>query len=173
MKLSIKIFLITFGLSLIAFLTFKILNEINRKNLINVKTQQLPDLAFLQLTGKQYLESKIRKNVIVNYFSPDCNHCQYMTEQISKNIDSFYSVMIIMVTSADSASTNRFCNDYHLDKFKNIVVLRDIKNQFHNYFGTVTSPTFFIYNDGILAKKIIGETKIENIIHAIHQPTAP
>lgn len=78
-----------------------------------------------------------------------------------------------MVTSADSASTNRFCTDYHLNLLKNIIVLRDAKNEFYKNFGTSNPPTFFIYNNGMLVKKITGETKIENIFHAINQTTAP
>lgn len=69
-----------------------------------------------------------------------------------------------MVTIADSTSVAKFNQDYHLNTLSNIVLLRDTKFQFYKIFGTTTVPSFFIYEHQKLVKKIIGETKIENLI---------
>lgn len=103
--------------------------------------------------------------IIINYFSPTCEHCQYMATSFLKNKEKLKDVTIIMVTIADSNSIAKFNDDYKLNTLPHIILLRDPKFQFENTFGTSTVPSFFIYNEGKLVKKIIGETKMDNLLN--------
>ncbi len=114
------------------------------------------------LTNKNILITN--NKIIVNFFSPTCEHCQYMATQYLKNKEQLKDITILMVTIADSISVAKFKNDYQLNTLPNIVLLRDTKFQFYKIFGTATVPSFFIYEHQKLVKKIIGETKIENLI---------
>jgi len=70
-----------------------------------------------------------------------------------------------MITIADSNSVARFTRDYQLNRMTNIILLRDTKFQFYKIFGTASVPSFFIYENQKLVKKIIGETKIETLLN--------
>jgi thiol-disulfide isomerase/thioredoxin len=104
------------------------------------------------------------KLIIFNYFNPDCEHCQYMVKSFFADKNKLSDVTIVMVTAADSTATARFYTDYKLNELPNIIVLRDPAFQFPKIFGTGIVPSFFIYKNKKLVKKIMGETKIENLL---------
>ena len=105
------------------------------------------------------------KHIIINYFNPNCEHCQYMATQYIKDSLKIKNFQILMITSADSSETAKFNNEYKLSILPNIVLLRDTNYQFQKAFGTGIVPSFFIYKHNKLVKKIIGETKIDNLIN--------
>jgi thiol-disulfide isomerase/thioredoxin len=165
-----KIILITLSVILllgIIFLSFKIWIILNQKNKIKVTIQQLPSVNLRRIDGiflniDTFKSSK--ELLVLNYFNPNCEHCQYMAQSFLANKDKLSDVTIVMVTVADSAATANFYGDYQLNKLPNIIVLRDTKFQFPAIFGTGVVPSFFIYKNKKLVKKIIGETKIENLL---------
>ncbi len=115
--------------------------------------------------SKKYFFSNWNKKNIINHFSPSCEHCQYMANKYIKDSQKLKDIQILMVTSADSLATVKFNNDYKLSLLPNVVILRDTNYQFQRIFGTGIVPSFFIYEHNKLVKKIIGETKIDNLIN--------
>ena len=108
--------------------------------------------------------SNENKKLIINFFNPDCEHCQYMVQQYAKNANKFKGIRWLMVTIADNIEVDNFRSHYHLDALPDIVLLRDSKFQFEKIFGTSVVPSFFVYKYKKLVRKIIGETKIENLL---------
>lgn len=88
-----------------------------------------------------------------------------MAVEFLEDSQKLKDVQILMITTADYESAAKFSNDYKLSLLHNVVILRDTSNQFQKTFGTSFVPSFYIYENSKLVKKIIGETQIENLIY--------
>jgi hypothetical protein len=60
--------------------------------------------------------------VMLMLFNPQCEHCQYETEELIKNIDKFKNIRVTMSTSMAFDSMLAFRIRYELAQYKNIVV---------------------------------------------------
>jgi thioredoxin-related protein len=142
--------------------------KIEQKKIIDTQTQQLPNFSFQTQDNDTFTTKNISNNftkIIVNYYNPQCEHCQYMATQIKQNASKGSNIQWLCITSADSTSIHEFNKKYGLDQMENLVMLKDSHLQFEKKFGTAVVPSFFIYNqERKLIKKIIGETKIENLL---------
>jgi thiol-disulfide isomerase/thioredoxin len=146
-------------------LLLKKINEKNRAESIIAKT---PEFSFLTLDNHSFSDKNIenrKSRLILNHFNPNCEHCQYMAGEFIKDSQKLNDVQILMITSADSASVAKFNGDYKLSLLPNIIILRDTNYQFQKTFGSGVVPSFFIYEQNKLVKKVIGETIIDNLIN--------
>ena len=168
MKKNIKIIVTLFITIIIVSLCVSIYQKTESKKIAAEKIAALPDFSFKSISGIIFSDSNLRNphgKIIINYFNPECEHCQYMAQQFVKIADKLKDLTLLMITISDSLSIAKFKIDYHLDSIPNIILLRDTKFQFAKIFGTTVVPSFFIYTDKKLVKEIIGETKIENLIN--------
>ena len=162
-KIFISVVLIVILVS--CLLLLKKINEKNRAESIIAKT---PEFSFLTLDNHSFSDKNIenrKSRLILNHFNPNCEHCQYMAGEFIKDSQKLKDVQILMITSADSASVAKFNGDYKLSLLPNIIILRDTNYQFQKTFGTGIVPSFFIYEQNKLVKKVIGETIIDNLIN--------
>lgn len=169
-----KVILITacILISIMSFLGFRIYKTIQQKKMTEKSTEKLPAFSFTAIDNKTFSNVDLpnaNSKIIFNFFSPNCEHCQYMATQYFKNREQIKDATIIMVSIADSNSVTKFNKDYQLSTLPNLISLRDTKFQFYKIFGTATVPSFFIYEHQKLIKKIIGETKIENLINPVKE----
>jgi thiol-disulfide isomerase/thioredoxin len=167
MNKKIKIF-ISIVLILILVSCLYIVKEINEKNKVEAIISKIPSFSFLTLDNHSFSDKNIenrKSRIILNYFNPNCEHCQYMASEFLKDSQKIKDLQILMITSADSASVAKFNSDYKLSLLPNIIILRDTNYQFQKTFGTGVVPSFFIYQQNKLVKKVIGETIIDNLIN--------
>jgi thiol-disulfide isomerase/thioredoxin len=161
---KINVFIIIFTMMLFILLIIKIIN----KNHGNEKIIKTPNFLFITLNNQSFSNVQIMKSknrLILNHFSPNCEHCQYMAGEFLKDSQKLKDVQVLMITSSDSASAAKFNGDYKLSLLPNIIILRDTNYQFQKTFGTGIVPSFFIYEQNKLVKKVIGETIINNLIN--------
>jgi hypothetical protein len=167
MKKKIKIYITTF-LFILLISCFFIAKLINEKKKRDEYISIIPSFSFLTLKQHSFSKNDIdfnKSRVIINHFNTTCEHCQYMAGEFIKDSLWLKDVQILMITSADSSASVKFCNDYKLSLLPNIIILRDTNFHFQKTFGTGAVPSFFIYQNNKLIKKVIGETKIENLIN--------
>ena len=167
MNKKIKIF-ISVILIVILVSCLLLLNKINEKNKAESIIAKTPEFSFLTLDNHSFSDKNIensKSRLILNHFSPNCEHCQYMAGEFIKDSQKLKDVQILMITSADSASVAKFNSEYKLSLLPNIIILRDTNYQFQKTFGTGVVPSFFIYEQNKLVKKVIGETIIDNLIN--------
>ncbi len=88
-----------------------------------------------------------------------------MIDEVVHNSNKLRGIQLIMVTVADSIASIHFKQSFKLERFPNIIILRDTNFQFEKLFGTSLIPTFFVYKKELLLKKIIGETTLEYLIN--------
>lgn len=167
MKRTFRTIIPLLTIAIIALLGINIYHKIKANNVTQKTISTLPDFTFSTLNNQPFHSANFRNTkdtILVNFFSPTCEHCQYMASSFIKNKEQLQNVKIVMVTIADSISVTRFKKDYQLSKLSNVLLLRDTQFQFEKIFGTSVVPSFFLYVNGKLVKKIIGETKIENLL---------
>ena len=169
MRKIIRITLFIAAIFIVAYFVYKIVHTINIKNQIFEKTATIPQFSFNTIQHHIFTKQNIDDtlgNVIIQLFSPDCEHCQYMAESFVKNKEKLKDIEIIMVTPfGDSSSVAQFAQTYHLDSLKNVHLLLDTKAAFFKMFGSSLVPSFYVYKNNKLVKTIKGETKIENLLN--------
>lgn len=167
MKKKIKIFISTV-LIFVFVSCFFIAKKIDEKNKADEIITSIPYFSFLSIKQHSFSTNNIdnnKKRIIINHFNPTCEHCQYMAGEFLVDSQKIEDVQILMITSADSSSVAKFNGDYKLSLLPNIIILRDTNYQFQKIFGTGVVPSFFIYEQNKLVKKVIGETIIDNLIN--------
>jgi thiol-disulfide isomerase/thioredoxin len=168
MKKIVQLIIVVVVFLLSAFMGVTVYKKLHAKGIIEKQISVMPAFSFTTFNAKLFSNESLADNndkIIINFFNPECEHCQYMAKSYLKNADKFNDVSLLMITIADSASVSKFNSDYHLDSLHNLILLRDPKFQFEKIFGTSVVPSFFIYKDKKLVKKISGETKIENLLN--------
>lgn len=167
-----KIIIIGIVLATISFLAFKIFNTANKKNSTEKATATLPAFTFYNLQNQPVNNGSLQKSksTVFIYFNTGCEHCQYETEQILKNEKQLHHSQVLMISRQPARELMAFDTAHELSSYPFIRLLRDSANSFHETFGTAMVPSIFIYNrEQKLVKKYLGETKIENLIQAVHE----
>lgn len=147
------------------FMTFKTVARIRARQKVHIETLQL--LPFFAMDGTRFDSAaftNFKGRLIIMFFMPDCEHCQYMAQEMKKNARDIADCKIVMVTVADSESIVAFDKQYRLNELPNVLILRDKYARFPALFGTGVVPSFFIYSAGKLTRKITGETRIQNLL---------
>ena len=151
---------------ILCFLCLNIYHIVQVKLNAVQQSKNIPAVSFYSLKGEIMSLSQQATQadtLIINLFHPECEHCQYMASTFQEHIPKLKHTRIVMISQADSVDISNFSNTYRLSDMCNLVVLQDKRFQFNKFFGTSVVPSFFIYANGRLIKKIIGETKFANL----------
>lgn len=165
-----KIILIAVAVFLIlisSFLSYKILSTAQVKENLNASIQHLPSVKFTKLDGS-ILQTDSLKNskqlLVINYFNPECDHCQSMVQEMFREQALLQDVNWLMITSHSKEGTRQFADSMNLSQLPNVTVLNDTASQFVNAFGTVSVPSFYVYKNGELIRKHNGECSIAYLL---------
>lgn len=134
----------------------------------HLKGLKIPDFKLLLVDSATnfYTENLDgKKNTLIMLFSPDCDHCQHQTEDIIQNIAAFKNTQIIMTTVLPFHQMKTFYETYRLQRFKNIVMGRDVLYFFSPYYRAQFTPYLALYNKkGELLYTNDGQVKIETLL---------
>lgn len=161
-------------ISILLFLGLFVLNiyqQLQKKEIADKTMTYLPHFNFSKLDNKQYSDSNITDNageIIINYFNANCEHCQYMAKSIQDGKSRLGKIKFLMITTLDTLGLYSFMINYRIDSLANITVLIDRNSSFKTIFGSSEIPTFLVYKNRILVRRIIGETKLENLLNAFN-----
>ena len=161
-----RIFLIIIFLGVCILLILGLLAGIKQAGVLNSKIGILPDFQFKTIEGKTFKSAEIRSGpVLLIYFNPDCEHCQFLIDDLLKNIDYIKDSKVIMISNADENTTVSFLKDRLNGNYNRIAVLVDDSLSFEDHFGKRKVPSVFIYNDELkLVKSFSGEVRSETLI---------
>lgn len=155
----------------VGYLIVQVANKYNEQKETEVSIQTLPKVDFTSVSGDSInLQSYASgQSLVLIYFHPECEHCQYEAQEIGQNVIAFNNCQVLMITSDDSIPrVEDFCNKYHLWELENFEVLLDKQNRFKKVFGKAVVPSVYIYDkERKLKKQFLGETKLEAIIAEI------
>jgi thioredoxin-like negative regulator of GroEL len=127
----------------------------------------LPELPFEIIKRATFSEGGEPTYTIVYFFSPECQHCQYMTKDILQHAKAFDGCHMIMVSLESKDSVIAFMHRFELSTMPFISVAVDTAARFPVLFGTTTIPSIYIYKNDKLVKAFTGETNVQNILASI------
>ncbi len=111
-----------------------------------------------------------RKQTLIMYFSPDCDHCQHQTEDMLKNMDQLKDVQIIMATYQPFAEMTAFYEKYQIASYPQIKVGRDTKFFFVPFYKIRELPFMALYDKkGNLIKTFQSTTDMSKITDAFEK----
>jgi len=109
-----------------------------------------------------------RKSTVFIIFSPECDHCQHETKELTANINKFKNAQIVMVQYLPHDQMVKFYNDYQIAKYPNIIMGRDAKFFLPLFFKAESLPAIYVYDKkGKFKKAFLGSVKIEAIADAL------
>jgi thiol-disulfide isomerase/thioredoxin len=167
MKKKIGITIGIFLLLIVSFMSYHIFRTITKKNHIVLQAGVIPAFRFYKQDKTEFNIDSLRNysdRLIIEYFSPDCEHCQYTAQQYVSEKEQLRHCKILMVTFSDSVSIAHFSRDYKLNTMPNIILLSDPGIKFPGYFGSGMIPSFYVYKNHQLVNKFLGETRITNLL---------
>lgn len=113
-------------------------------------------------------KDKNANSVVLLFFDPSCPYCQKEVRSVVKNIDKFHETQFCLLSIASLQDIREFCRQFNLDKYQNIVVGRDIKAGYIQYFNISSVPHTSIYSVGHGLRKTFSSTvEAERILKAL------
>lgn len=107
--------------------------------------------------------------VVFMYFDPECEHCQWETQNIMHHISELQHAKIYLITDHESPKViSQFSAYFHINTALNIFVGRDFNYSFFRAYSAPQVPYMAIYDSHRKLKKIYqGETDIQSVINAV------
>jgi thiol-disulfide isomerase/thioredoxin len=151
----------------VTILSFKIWYTLKQKNKSKIATQYLPSIQLRKTDGTILFTESFKDSnelLVLNFFNPDCDHCQSMVQQLFQEQKLLEKLNWLMITSASVEKTKRFTDSFNIAQLKNVIVLNDSDFLFSKTFGTVSFPSFYVYKKGLLLRKHIGECSVAFLV---------
>jgi len=106
------------------------------------------------------------QQLLLMYFSPDCDHCRHQTEDILRDIRSFKKIQVVMATFEPLTKLREFQMKYKLSDY-NIHVGRDSKYILPPFYRMGNLPYLALYDKkGNLITTFEGNQKVNKILKA-------
>jgi len=136
------------------------------------KGAPIPELKYFDAKGVQILKPDSAKNTIVIFFHLECDHCMYQMDQFNSHLDEFININLIFLTTDSKQLKNNNIEQWHnITGAKNVQWGIVDKDEFKQSFGSIATPTMFLFNkSGQLSDKFRGEVKLERIIKNLGGP---
>lgn len=137
-------------------------------SLIYLRFPTIPPFKLTKVPDSTYFSKddlKKKKPTIIMVFSPDCEHCQEMTKQITANIKLFKKAQIVMATPLEFSYVKKFYEEYKIANYPTITMGRDPTYFLGTFFKVRSFPAIFIYNKkGQLVNWFTGEVDLKKIV---------
>lgn len=172
MKRFLKIIIPILIISLLGFMTYKVITKINHKKEVAEQIKTIPPFSYSTINGKKFTNKDLKDNTstLFLYFNSECEHCQSEATQIQENIAKFKDSQLVFVSFEEKDKIVAFAKKYKLDHYDKISFLLDKQVTFSTTFDVNSLPTMILYNrNKELIKKIKGQTKVETILKKLKQ----
>jgi peroxiredoxin len=127
----------------------------------------LPKMAITTLDNSQLAINELEGNNILILFQSDCDHCQREAKEIREHLNSFREYDIYFISADQFQAIQKFGSDYDLIGHKNIHFAVTTVDEVIKNFGSIPTPSVYIYSEKRLVKKFNGEVAIEKILESI------
>jgi len=108
------------------------------------KLINIADSTFKTYFTKDSLKKKTATIIIL--FSPDCEHCQHETKEITAHIDLFKKAQIVMASPLNELFIKAFYDEYKIANFPNITMGRDPSYFLGTFYKVRSFPAIFLYD---------------------------
>jgi thioredoxin-related protein len=129
--------------------------------------KKIPFFKMLLTDSSVFYKSDIKKKkaTVIVYFSPECEHCQLFTQQLTKRIKEFGKTQWIMISPLPFKEVKDFYNKYDISNYSSIKMGFDSLFFFGSYFQAHYIPFIAAYNKkGELIRGWEGGTTVDEIL---------
>ena len=127
------------------------------------KVYKAPDSTLF--TNKNFHKNK---PTLIMVFSPECGHCQHVTNLLLNDINHFKNTQILMTTWLPYNEMISFYNNYKIANYPQITMGWDKADFFLPYYHVQSFPMLIAYDKkGKLIRAFDGNVKMETIWKAI------
>ena len=128
---------------------------------------ELPEITVTTLDGSKVEVDELKGKNILILFQTECDHCQREAQEIRKHIEEFKDYNLYFISADQWPAIGKFAKDYDLANHANVYFAFTTVQNVLDYFGSIPSPSVYIYVDQRLVQKFNGEVPIEKILQAI------
>jgi len=152
-------------LALVVLLIAGTITKKNKAENISDRISTLPEFTLPSMDGSIFNSSEISVGpLLVTYFDPECEHCQYEISSLVKSKIPGSGTRILLISYVSSKEIRSFMQQFNVNNDNVFTVLLDTTFIFSELFRTDVIPSNFIYNKDLkLVKTLRGETTIETI----------
>jgi thiol-disulfide isomerase/thioredoxin len=113
----------------------------------------------------------VGKPVIIIYFSPDCEDCQKLTEELLNRMNEFKGASIVMVTYLQVDNVKQFVSRYKLNMYPNMFVGTEGSTFIvRYYYNIVHFPFMAVHNkNGDLLKIYNKEENLDDVSNRLRK----
>ena len=135
---------------------------------VSAQSAKVPPFKIVQSNGEVFRahDLPMGKPIVIIYFSPGCDHCDFLTKELLKRQAEFTNASIIMITWQPVEIVAAFVQQYQLAKHRNIYVGTEGTNFFvRNYYKIEHMPFMALYTkNGDFIQQYSNETKLPALL---------
>jgi len=132
------------------------------------KLINIGDSTFKTYFTKDNLKKKTATIIIL--FSPDCEHCQHETKEITAKINLFKKAQIVMASPMNELMLKMFYDEYKIANYPNITLGRDPSYFLGTFYKVRSFPAIFVYDKkGNFVDSFSGSVPVEQIAAALNK----
>ena len=136
-----------------------------------ISNPAIPDFkVYMAPDSTLFTNENFRKNksTLIMVFSPECGHCQHVTNLLIDDINHFKNTQILMTTWLPYNEMISFYNNYKIANYPQITMGWDKADFFLPYYHVQSFPMLIAYDKkGKLIRAFDGNVKMETIWKAI------
>ncbi len=134
---------------------------------------KLPPFQMMQASGTVFKAQNLPmgKPIVLIYFSPDCDHCEKLMNDIVKQKAGLSKASVAMVTYLPVQSVVDFKKKYQLDKMPNFYVGTEGNSLFlRKYYRLAEMPFVAVYTkNGDLVKTYRKDPDVKDLVSVLGQ----
>jgi protein-disulfide isomerase len=163
--------LLTSVVGIVVWLLVQSYQTLQHKKEIETKMQQLPTISLRGLDSTGVTLTQKSQPTVLFYFDPHCEHCQHEATELKKQSQDFKNAQLLWLSTERLWVLRAFEKEYGLQKkIPSLTIAQISPQEAAQQFGFRTVPTILIYDaEGNLAKKYVGETKMDAIIKYLNR----
>ena len=135
-----------------------------------LKNPTIPPFQLLEVDSVHMLTKEhIKKNkqVLLMFFSPECEHCKHQMRDILADFSKFKDIEIVMATFQPFEQMQTFYNYYRIADHPNILMGRDEKYMLPPFYRMQSLPYLALYDKkGNYITHFEGNQKVETILNS-------
>ena len=139
----------------------------------NAKAQagKIPPFTMVQANGRTFTSQSLPKDkpLVLIYFSPECEHCQKLMNDLFKRVTDFNKASLVMITYLSPETVKSFATTYQVNKYPNIFVGTEGTGFFlRNHYSIMNMPFTALYDkNGNLVTTFKDDVKLSDITNRL------
>ena len=160
-------------LGAIGYFGYGLMTESETEEVATSQRQSLPNAVLQTTSGGSFQFSSIPqgKPVVLMFFSPTCPYCQEETAEITTHANLNDEAAIVMVSTFSRQDLNAYIDQYGLNDFGNIRVVRDFGGSLFQEYGVQSVPYTVVYDGSHqMVRAFRGKASADRLYAAVTSP---